>query len=104
MYLVESSLKQRFNHFVMFIYRTRIIKWKGYKLLLYFVMKLKIYNLYKFPFLSYDVAKIVLELLKLLRKLCLSLPTGDDWTLVNRVPKYYTFVLVFFYCNSVLKS
>ena len=62
-YLVESSLKQRFNHFVMFIYRTRIIKCKGYKLLLYFVMKLKIYYiLYKFPFLSYDVAKIIEEL------------------------------------------
>ena len=88
----------------MFIYTTRIIKCKGYKLLLYFVMKLKIYYiLYKFPFLSYDVAKIIEELLKLLRKLCLSLPTCDDWTLVNRVPKYYTFVLVF-YCHSILQS
>ena len=44
---------------------------------------------------AYDVAKIIEELLKLLRKLCLSLPTGDDWTLVNRVPKYYTFVFSF---------
>ena len=66
-------------------------------------MKLKIYNMYKFAFLSYNVAKIIEELLKLLRKLCLSLPTGDDWTLINRVPKYYTFVLVFFFCHSILQ-
>ena len=67
-------------------------------------MKLKIYNMFKFPFLSCDVAKNIEELLKLLRKLCLSLPTGDDWTLVNRVPKYYTFVLVFSTAISIMQS